>query len=124
MQVSRMIAEVGGIVNVSGNRIATPFAPPSPGSTPMIVPSTMPTTAMTRLNGVMATWKPRSRCSMPAMAPSVSQPSLERTLRQGHQEPHLEDQEGRHGNRQRHDGYGGPPMPADPPHVGGEIQDA
>src|SRR5439155_1109986 len=26
-----MIAEVGGIVNVSGSRIATPLAPPSPG---------------------------------------------------------------------------------------------
>ena len=46
MDVSRMIAEVGGIVNVSGSRIATPFAPPSPGSTPMMVPSTMPITAI------------------------------------------------------------------------------
>ena len=49
-----MIAEVGGIVNVSGSRIATPLAPPSPGRTPMMVPSVMPTTAMNRLNGVMA----------------------------------------------------------------------
>ena len=39
-----MIAEVGGIVNVSGSRIATPFAPPRPGSTPMMTPSMMPTT--------------------------------------------------------------------------------
>ena len=46
-----MIAEVGGIVKVSGSRIATPLAPPSPGSTPMMVPSMMPTTAMNRLNG-------------------------------------------------------------------------
>ena len=44
-----MIAEVGGIVNVKGSRIATPFAPPSPGSTPMMVPRTMPTTATPRL---------------------------------------------------------------------------
>ena len=28
-----MIAEVGGIVNVSGNKMATPLAPPKPGST-------------------------------------------------------------------------------------------
>ncbi len=49
-----MIADVGGIVNVSGSRMATPLAPPSPGSTPMMVPSVMPTTAMKRLNGVTA----------------------------------------------------------------------
>ena len=30
-----MIAVVGGIVNVSGSRMATPLAPPRPGSTPM-----------------------------------------------------------------------------------------
>src|SRR5438309_3899544 len=52
--VKRMIADVGGIVNVSGSRMATPLAPPSPGSTPMMVPSVMPTTAMKRLNGVTA----------------------------------------------------------------------
>ena len=37
-----MMAEVGGMVNVSGSRMATPLAPPSPGSTPMMVPSAMP----------------------------------------------------------------------------------
>ena len=31
-----MIAEVGDIEKVSGSRIATPLAPPSPGSTPMM----------------------------------------------------------------------------------------
>ena len=36
MHDSMMIAEVGGIVNVSGSRIATPLAPPRPGSTPMM----------------------------------------------------------------------------------------
>ena len=39
-----MIAEVGGMLKVSGSRIATPLAPPRPGSTPMITPSTMPIT--------------------------------------------------------------------------------
>ena len=39
-----MIADVGFIENVSGSRIATPFAPPSPGSTPINTPSVMPTT--------------------------------------------------------------------------------
>src|SRR5215475_8301742 len=36
MQESMMMADVGGMVNVSGNRIATPLAPPNPGSTPMM----------------------------------------------------------------------------------------
>ena len=53
-----MIAEVGGIVNVSGSRIATPFAPPSPGSTPMITPRTTPMNISIRLNGVRATPNP------------------------------------------------------------------
>jgi len=30
--VRRMIADVGGIVNVSGSRMATPLAPPSPAA--------------------------------------------------------------------------------------------
>ena len=53
-----MIAEVGGMLNVSGNRIATPFAPPSPGSTPITTPSTMPTIITMMLNGCSATAKP------------------------------------------------------------------
>ena len=65
------MAEVGGIVKVSGSRMATPLAPPRPGSTPMIVPSMMPTTATKRLNGVTATEKPRRRFSKPiAQKPS------------------------------------------------------
>ena len=51
MQDSMMIAEVGDIEKVSGSRIATPFAPPSPGSTPMMTPSRMPTTITMILNG-------------------------------------------------------------------------
>ncbi len=38
-----MMADVGFIENVSGSRIATPFAPPRPGSTPISTPSVMPT---------------------------------------------------------------------------------
>src|SRR6185503_10211698 len=122
MDVSRMIAEVGGIVNVSGRRIATPFAPPSPGSTPMIVPSTMPTTAITRLNGVTATWNPRKRCSSPVIASSVPQAGLERAFGQRHQEPHLEDQERRHRDGDRDEDGGDPPVPPDPAHVGREVE--
>jgi len=58
MQESMMIAEVGDMVKVSGSRMATPFAPPSPGSTPMITPSVMPTNISTRLYGVSTTAKP------------------------------------------------------------------
>ena len=53
-----MMAEVGGIVKVSGSRIATPLAPPRPGSTPMITPSRMPTSIKARLYGDNATLKP------------------------------------------------------------------
>lgn len=37
-----MIAEVGFIEKVSGSRMATPFGPPRPGSTPTTIPSRMP----------------------------------------------------------------------------------
>ena len=55
---SALMAEVGGMVKVSGNRIATPLAPPSPGSTPMITPSTMPIIIRIRLLGCRTTAKP------------------------------------------------------------------
>ena len=53
-----MIADVGGMAKVSGSRIATPLAPPKPGSTPMITPSTMPMVISSMLNGVRTTAKP------------------------------------------------------------------
>jgi hypothetical protein len=58
MQESMMIAEVGVIENVSGNRIATPLAPPRPGSTPMMTPSRMPMNINMMLYGWRATAKP------------------------------------------------------------------
>ncbi len=60
-----MMPEVGGIVKVSGKRIATPLAPPRPGNTPMIVPSRMPITATNKLKGVTATWNPSQMFSTP-----------------------------------------------------------
>src|SRR5438034_5839747 len=124
--VSRMIAEVGGIVKVSGSRMATPLAPPSPGSTPMTVPSKIPTTAMNTLNGVMARWKPWARFSRPTR--SVPQPGLEGALGHGHQEPLLEDDERHHGNRHRQPDDGHPAVAAHPPYVephvhgGGDVE--
>ena len=53
-----MIAEVGDMLKVSGRRIAMPLAPPSPGSTPMMTPSTMPRNISAMLYGCSATEKP------------------------------------------------------------------
>jgi hypothetical protein len=53
-----MIAEVGGMVNVSGSRIAMPLAPPSPGNTPMMTPRMTPINISIRLKGDSATEKP------------------------------------------------------------------
>jgi len=50
-----MMPEVGGIAKVTGSKIATPLAPPRPGSTPIMVPRRMPMTATPRLKGVTAT---------------------------------------------------------------------
>ena len=44
MLVSRMIAETGSIVKVSGISSVTPFGAPRPGSTPTRMPSSTPTT--------------------------------------------------------------------------------
>src|SRR6267378_4250982 len=118
-EVSRMIADVGGMRNVSGSRMATPLAPPSPGSTPMMVPSVIPTTATSRLNGVIAMWKPRAMFSKPI---SVTQPGFERSLGQGDQEPALEDDERRHRERHRETEGGGPGMVPDPAHVEAEVE--
>ena len=74
-----MMAEVGGMVNVNGSRIATPFAPPRPGSTPMMMPSTMPTIISNRLNGDRTTAKPwNSALSSTKMPPgrSVAAPTV------------------------------------------------
>ena len=52
------MAEVGSIVNVSGSRIATPFGPPRPGSTPTNMPSTSPTIITASVFHVSRTVKP------------------------------------------------------------------
>ena len=58
MHDSMMMAEVGGMVKVSGNNIAMPLAPPNPGNTPITTPSVTPTNISIRLNGVIATANP------------------------------------------------------------------
>src|SRR5882762_3669649 len=115
MHESKMIAEVVppgccAIENVRGSRMATPFAPPRPGSTPMMMPRTTPTNISSRLSGDSATPNPcisalisstqppfpcagARRANPPARRSIESQRDLERPLGKGHREPCLEDQE-------------------------------
>src|SRR5512134_3944518 len=82
MQDSMMIAEVGGIENVSGSRIATPLAPPSPGNTPISTPSTMPSIISIRLNGLRTIAKPWNSDESSAMEASA-EPQGGRALSEG-----------------------------------------
>ena len=52
------MAEVGSIEKVNGNRIATPFGPPRPGSTPTNTPSTSPTIIRASFWNVIRVKKP------------------------------------------------------------------
>src|SRR5215218_1743381 len=61
MQDSITMAEVGSMVKVSGSRIATPFGPPRPGSTPTKMPSTSPTNIRASVFHVSSTAKPCMR---------------------------------------------------------------
>ncbi len=60
MQESITIADVGSIVKVSGSRIATPFGPPKPGSTPTKTPSKRPIIISVSVFQVSSTAKPWS----------------------------------------------------------------
>src|SRR6185503_12922129 len=98
MHDSRMMAEVCppgccAMENVSGSRIATPLAPPRPGSTPMITPSTMPANISIRLNHDSATPKPPMSDWISCMALGEAEGRFERALGQRHLEPHLEHDE-------------------------------
>src|SRR6185295_4983663 len=100
MHDSMMMAEVGDIVNVSGSRMATPLAPPSPGSTPISTPSTMPTNIRPMFIGVRITEKPWSSapisfmgCLAASVAADEEAQGIERARVQRHLEPQLEHQE-------------------------------
>src|SRR6185436_16692587 len=97
MHDSRMIADVVppgtcAIENVSGSRIATPFAPPRPGSTPMMTPRMMPANISATFLSESATTKP---CSSDWISSTSgdSEQVFERPLGQRDLEPDLEDQE-------------------------------
>src|SRR4051794_35288144 len=111
-----MIADTGDIEKVRGRRMATPLAPPRPGSTPISTPRKMPTNMWTMFIGSARTPKPWisderasknfsgtavvRRCPW-ASAASVTERGLERSLRQGHEEPHLEHEEERDRDQDR-----------------------
>src|SRR3989337_3525771 len=115
MQESRMMAEVcpSGVcamAKVSGSRIATPFAPPRPGSTPMITPRITPVNISARFFSVSATPKPCISDWISSIGSADSEQALERALGQRHEEPHLEDEE-------QHDAVADRPRAPLPPRV-------
>src|SRR6185369_11464121 len=108
MHDSRMIAEVVppgscDMPKVSGSRIATPLAPPSPGSTPMITPRITPANISTMFFSVRAIAKP---CISDWISSISVQPQqgLEGPFRQRDLEPDLEDDEEKHAVADADDG--------------------
>src|SRR6185503_7864792 len=96
MHESRMMAEVAppgvcAMPKVSGSRIATPFAPPSPGSTPMITPRITPVNISARFLSDIATPKPWISDWISSISAQAQQ-RFDRSFRERHLEPDLEDQ--------------------------------
>src|SRR5882757_154676 len=104
MHDSITIADVGSMVNVSGSRIATPFGPPSPGSTPTKMPSTRPTIISASIFQVSRTAKPcskRPKASIEELSwlahASVAERRFERPLRHDDVKRDIEGHEHRSG---------------------------
>src|SRR6267142_774846 len=86
MHESRMIADVVppgccAIENVSGSRMATPLAPPRPGSTPMMMPRITPTNISIRLNGDKATPNPCISALISSTQPPFTGASTDELIR-------------------------------------------
>src|SRR6267143_639504 len=143
MHESRMIAEVVppgccAIEKVRGSRMATPFAPPRPGSTPMMIPRMTPTNISNRLNGDSATPNPcisaltsSTQPPLGALAPAGRPPagalvepqrSLERPFGKRHREPYFEYQEKRDTDAYRDRRDLDPGVLAQVPHEVGDIE--
>src|SRR5262252_4180073 len=71
MPANRMKAEVGSTLKVIGRRSAMVSAGPSPGSTPIAVPSVVPTRHHNRFVGVSATAKPLRSCENASMSAAL-----------------------------------------------------
>src|SRR5688572_13307129 len=130
MHESRMIAEVWpsgvcAMLKVSGSRMAMPLAPPSPGRTPMMTPSTTPVNMNTRFCQVSATAKPCNSDWISSTRPALkkAEPGLHRSLGQGHEEPALEDQKKQRARSERHHRHLPPRVLAEPAHEKRDVQD-
>src|ERR1700712_4488058 len=93
MQDSITIAEVGSMLKVSGNRIATPFGPPSPGSTPTKIPSTRPTIISAMVFHVSSTAKPCINRPKASIVVLVPESRFERSFRHDDVECDIEGHE-------------------------------
>src|SRR6478735_4340434 len=71
MPAKRMKAAVGSTLKVIGRRSAMVSAGPSPGRTPIAVPSVVPTRHHSRLIGVSATAKPLRSCEKASMSAAL-----------------------------------------------------
>src|ERR1700683_3781 len=107
MHDSITIAEVGSMVKVSGNRIATPLGPPSPGSTPTKMPSTRPTIINASVFQVIRMTKPCSsnpNASMKYLSrlthTLIAKSGFERPLRHDDVEGNIEGHEHRGGEHE------------------------
>src|SRR3954463_572241 len=124
MQESITMAEVGSMVKVSGSRIATPFGPPRPGSTPTKIPSTSPSIISASVFHVRRTPKPYSRSSNASMSCLEAEQRFERPLRHDDVEGDLERREHHHGKDERREQGFPRSDAADPHHEAGNEQEA
>src|SRR5262245_2149086 len=123
MQESMTMAEVGSIVKVSGSRMATPFGPPRPGSTPTKMPSTRPSIISARIFQVSRTLKPRRRSPTASIALAAEE-RLERPLRHDHVEGDVEGDEHHDDENERGQDRLPPGDPADEDHEAGDEEEA
>src|SRR5689334_17474887 len=101
MPASMIIAPVGSSLKVSGSSIAMVADGPRPGSTPMMVPSTTPTTHIISAVGVSATWKPCINPARSSMSPLEPDARGQRDL-EGEVEQQVEDHRAADGDGDRH----------------------
>src|SRR5215510_4879238 len=82
MPANKMKAAVGSTLNVMGRRSAMVSAGPSPGNTPIAVPSVVPTRHQSRFCGVSATAKPFASWDKTSMSAPRLEPeqAVERVL--------------------------------------------
>src|SRR5215510_14550824 len=82
MPANKMKAAVGSTLNVMGRRSAMVSAGPSPGNTPIAVPSVVPTRHQSRFCGVSATAKPFASWDKTSMSAPRLEPeqAVERIL--------------------------------------------